>query len=121
MRGLNVLEIGASPAAAYCARLFATAGSDVVVLEPLTGAPLRWAPPWLPAGRTAAAHTGRSATHEFLNAYKRSVALVADDPRTDDLLTWADLVISSTNGTPDDAFRLHQRIRAANPAAVHVV
>ncbi len=119
MRGLKVLEVSGSPSAAYGARLFATAGAEVVVLEPPTGAALRAAPPWLEP--PAPGGTPRSAAHEFLDAYKRSVALDLADERVDTLLRWADLVITSTNGDPAAALAFHERVERANPAAVHVV
>jgi crotonobetainyl-CoA:carnitine CoA-transferase CaiB-like acyl-CoA transferase len=119
MRGLNVLEVTGSAAAAYAARLFASAGSEVVMLEPPGGSALRGAPPWLAPG--APGEAPRSAAHEFLNAYKRSVALDLDDERVDALFAWADLVVSSSDGNTASALALHGRVGAANPAAVHVV
>ena len=119
MRGLRVLELAGGVAGAYCGRLFATTGADVVLLEPPDGAPLRSAPPWLDP--PAPGEAPRSASHEYLDAYKRSVVLDRDDARVDRLLARADLVISTSDGDPDPARALHERIRAANPAAVHAV
>ncbi len=119
MRGVKVVELAGSAAGAYCARLFATAGADVVLVEGGSGGPLRGAPPLLepPVG----GQPGRSAVHEFLHAYKRGVVLEPDDTRVDGLFAWADLVISTSDGEPDAALALHERIAAANPAAAHVV
>jgi crotonobetainyl-CoA:carnitine CoA-transferase CaiB-like acyl-CoA transferase len=72
MRGVRVLEIGASLPSAYCGRLFATGGSDVVVLESPEGAPLRSAPPFV-----AIEGQRRSALWEYLMV--ASVALERDD------------------------------------------
>jgi crotonobetainyl-CoA:carnitine CoA-transferase CaiB-like acyl-CoA transferase len=115
MRGLRVLELAGSLAAAYCARLFATTGADVVLVEPPDGAPTRRLGPWI----TDRAGARRSATHEYLNAGKRSVVL--DDDALDAALGWADLVISSCDGDPGAARRLHERVVAADPSTVHVV
>ena len=45
MRGLRVVDLSTGIAGAYCARLFATTGADVVVAEPADGSPLRRAGP----------------------------------------------------------------------------
>jgi crotonobetainyl-CoA:carnitine CoA-transferase CaiB-like acyl-CoA transferase len=44
--GLRVLELQAGPAAAYCGRLLARAGADVLTIEPPGGSPLRQLPPF---------------------------------------------------------------------------
>src|SRR3954470_16288572 len=64
---LRVVEIGSSPAASYCARLFADFGADVQKVEPVSGDPLRSAAPLTPKGQ--------SAWFAFLNFNKSSVAL----------------------------------------------
>lgn len=118
MRGLRVVELAGSLAGAYCGRLFAGSGADVVLLEPATGAPLRQRGPWLsPEGGD---EPPRSASHEYLDAAKRSVVLAGDD-EVDATLKWADLVISSCDGDVEGAGRLWQRIAGLNPRAVHVV
>ncbi len=117
MRDVRVLEIGGSIAGAYCGRLFATQGSDVVLLEPPGERGLRGVAPLLvPDGEAPT-----SALHEYLNASKRSVAVGLDDPAVDRLLAWADIVVTSVDGDPDAAARLDHRVKAANVAAVHVV
>jgi crotonobetainyl-CoA:carnitine CoA-transferase CaiB-like acyl-CoA transferase len=90
-------------------------GADVVVLEPPNGAPTRHLGPWL----TAADGTRRSATHEYLDAGKRSVTLGSDE--LDGAFAWADLVVSSADGDVAAARARHDRIVAANPQAVHTV
>lgn len=60
---LRVLEIGSLPAAAYCARLLADLGAEVVKLEPLGGDPTRRLPPSI---------GGDSAWFGFLNYGKTS-------------------------------------------------
>src|SRR4051812_19868649 len=77
MKGLRVADFSSSLAGAYCSRLFATTGADVVCVEPAGGSPLRRAAPRLGE---------RSALWEYLAAGKRSVTFGRDDPRVDDLL-----------------------------------
>ena len=115
MRGLRVLELAGSPAGAYCGRLFATAGADVVVVEPADGAPTRRLGPWV----VDVAGERRSATHEYLAAGKRSVVL--DDADVDAAYRWADIVIGSFDGNPDGARAHHDRVAAADPSTVDVV
>ena len=117
MRDVRVLEIGSSIAGAYCGRLFATQGSDVVLLEPPGEHGLRSAAPFLVTdgvGQT-------SVLHEYLNASKRSVSVELDDAIVDELLAWADIVVTSIDGEPERATRFDHRVKAANVAAVHVV
>src|SRR5262245_66051069 len=66
---LRVVEIGSSPAASYCARLFADFGADVQKVEPPAGDPLRHAAPLT--------LKGQSAWFAFLNFNKSSVVLDA--------------------------------------------
>ncbi len=115
MRDLRVLELGGSVAGAYCGRLFAATGADVVLVEPPDGAPNRSRGPWIttPAGERV------SATHEYLDAGKRSVVL--DDSDLDAAFGWADVVISTCDGDPDGARARHARVEATDPSTVHVV
>jgi crotonobetainyl-CoA:carnitine CoA-transferase CaiB-like acyl-CoA transferase len=117
VRNLRVLELAGSLAGAYCGRLFATTGADVVLAEPPGGAPTRRIGPWI----TDRDGARRSATHEYLDSAKRSVLLDTSDPAFDGALRWADLVVSSCDGDPDAARRLHDRVVAADPSTVHVV
>lgn len=114
---MRVLEVGSSVAGAYCGRLFATQGSDVVLLESPGSGSLRDVGPFV----LADGGTRVSALHEYLNASKRSVAVDADDPAVDQLLAWADIVVTSVDGDPDAAAQFDRRVKAANMAAVHVV
>lgn len=115
MRGLRVLEVAGSLAGAYCGRLFANAGADVVVVEPPEGAPTRRLGPWV----TGADSARRSATHEFLASGKRSVVL--DDRSLDDAFRWADVVVSTFDGDLAGAQVRQDRVAAADPSTVHVV
>ncbi len=114
MRNLRVLEVGSSVAAAYCGRLFASTGAEVVCLEPPEGAALRRSQPRVPG------HDDVSASWAYLAAGKRSAVLPTDDAELDALLTWADLVIDAIDGDPGAAATWQARIAAVNPAAVHV-
>ena len=69
VRDVRVLELAGSLAGAYCARLFATTGADVVLAEPADGGAVRGAAPWIADDRGGR----RSASHEYLDAGKRSV------------------------------------------------
>lgn len=117
MRGLRVLELAGSLAGAYCGRLFATTGADVVLAEPADGAPARRLGPWI----TDRDGARRSATHEYLDSAKRSVVLDPESDSFDAALRWADVVVSTCNGEPAAARRLHARVTAAYPSTVHVV
>ncbi len=122
MRGVRVLELSDSIAGAYCTRVLAALGADVVSLEPADGSPLRHQGPWIPEApeRPSVDPRGRSALHEHLDYGKRSVVVEGEADR-ERLLRWADIVVSSCDGEPAAALALHARIAALNPAAVHVV
>ena len=70
LAGRRVLEL-AGPSGAYCGKLFADLGADVIKVEPPGGDPARWIPPFwgdLP-------HPERSLPFLYLNANKRSLEL----------------------------------------------
>ena len=71
---MRVLELASGLAGAYCGKLLADAGADVVKGEPAGGDPLR----------------ANTTLFEFLNTSKRSVVLDGVEPRWD----WPDLVIA---------------------------
>lgn len=120
MRGVRVLELSDSIAGAYCTRVLAALGADVVTLEPADGSALRHQGPWIPdpADRPVD-ERGRSALHQHLDRGKRSIVVDGED--RDRLIGWADIIVSSCDGEPERSFALHDRIAALNPAAVHVV
>src|ERR1041385_8279086 len=120
MRGVRVLELSESIAGAYCTRVLAALGPDCVTLEPAEGSALRHQGPWIPdrADRPADPR-GRSALQLHLDHGKRSVVAVHEGRER--LIRWADIVVSSCDGEPDQALALNALIAAANPAAVHVV
>lgn len=120
MRGVRVLEFSDAIAGAYCTRVLAALGADVVALEPAEGSALRHQGPWIPDPTDHPVDArGRSALHQHLDYGKRSV--VADGEDRDRLIRWADIVVSSCDGEPERAFALYDRIAALNPQAVHVV
>jgi crotonobetainyl-CoA:carnitine CoA-transferase CaiB-like acyl-CoA transferase len=72
VRGARVLDLSNSIAGAWCARLLAMAGADVIKVEPPDGDPLRREPPLLPADGVEGV---TSALFAYLNAYKRGITL----------------------------------------------
>jgi len=115
MRNLTVIDASTSAAGAYCTRMFAAFGADVVVAEAPGGHPLRQAPPWITAGEAEPV----SAAWAYLAAGKRSV--VADEAALDRLAAAADLVVLSADGEPDAALARAERLRRQNPALVVTV
>jgi crotonobetainyl-CoA:carnitine CoA-transferase CaiB-like acyl-CoA transferase len=106
LSALRVVEIGALPAASYCARLFADFGAEVIKVEPPTGDPGRHAAPLIPASDGG---SPESASFAFLNFGKHSTT---QDVAA--LLATADVCIVSA-GTQDVDLAA---ARAANPGLV---
>jgi crotonobetainyl-CoA:carnitine CoA-transferase CaiB-like acyl-CoA transferase len=114
---LRVVEIGSSPAASYCARLFADFGADVQKVEPLSGDPLRRAAPLTPKGQ--------SAWFAFLNFNKSSVAL---DPRAAnassrlaELIASCDILVDGRDIDAADCPAIDlAAIKQANPGLIHI-
>ena len=113
--GITVVELGAGVASAYCGRLLAGAGADVVVCEPEGGGRLRSAHPLLPGAR--------SGTFEYLGMYKRSAVLADADLAR--LVASADIVIDEvdveTGETPEVVTARMERYRRLNPRVIAVV
>ena len=92
--GLRVLDLSTRLSGAFCARLFADFGADVLLAEPPEGHVLRREPPF--AGDEPGPE--RSLLHAYANANKRSaVVRSAQDPLLAALLGWADVVISTNS------------------------
>jgi len=89
LSGIRVLDCSSSLSGAYCAKLFADAGADVVVLEPVGGHPMRR---WSAGGDVPVGETG--ALFRYLHQWQRSVTEDAVD--VDALLDVADVIV--TNG-----------------------
>jgi len=86
LSGIRVLELGGGVSAAFCAKLLADYGADVVKLEPPAGdVARRWGP--FPGD---APHPEKSGLFHFLNTNKRSALLDLDTPAgRSALLDWA--------------------------------
>jgi crotonobetainyl-CoA:carnitine CoA-transferase CaiB-like acyl-CoA transferase len=117
LRGLRVMELGRLPAAAYCARLFADFGAEVLKIEPPAGDPTRLADPLvdLATGKCESGYFG------FLNFNKTSIVPDAarDSSRLRDLLASADVLIDSRDPTARTAFDIdHVALRHLNEALV---
>ena len=117
MSGLRVLDLSDNVSGAYAARLLATAGAQVTLVEPPAGSALRSRPPLL-----TSLEPKRSAAFEYLSAWKRGVAL---DWLTDAgwtalgrLLDHSDVVITTL--PVDQALAFDRRARSDRPSLVHV-
>ena len=84
LHDLRVVEISDRIAGAYCGKLLADAGADVVKVEPAAGDPLRR----FTATGAVPPSGGDSPLFTYLNAGKRSVTSLSDE-----LLVGADVVI----------------------------
>ncbi len=113
MRDLRVLELAGRSPCAYCGRLFAATGADVVLAEPAEGAPTRRLGPV--DHRRRRPDPPQRATHEYLDAGKRSRRAASPTPTFDAPLRWADVVVSTCDGDVDAARALHDRVAAADP------
>lgn len=87
LHGLRIIETGSLPAAAYCARLFADFGAEVLKLEPSGGDPGRQALPRIDIG----GGDQESAEFSYLNFNKQS--LTGSKERLHTLLAGADVLI----------------------------
>ena len=92
LSGLRVLELGSGIAAAFCTRLLAVCGADILLVEPLDGHPLRRIDSVTAANGSP---VGRHAV--YLHAGKRSLRLdlasLAGKRKLDALLTDADVLV----------------------------
>ena len=89
LRDLRVVEISDRIAGAYCGKLFADAGADVVKVEPAAGDPLRR----FTATGAKPAEGSDSPLFSYLSAGKRSVTTLSED-----LLAAADIVVVTAPG-----------------------
>lgn len=102
LHGVRVVDCSTGIAGAYCSKLLADAGADVVKVEPPSGDPLR---------------SSRSgALFEFLATSKRSITATLADDEIRALCATADIVIESEQPGIVDVSAL----RAANPTLVVV-
>lgn len=105
LSAIRVLDFSFGIAGAYCAKLLADAGADVIKVEPPQGDPWRT---WSVGGAVPDRETG-SALFQFLHHGTRSVIGVPGDPHVDDLFASADVVIESFPAPVFDALDLPNR------------
>ena len=96
LQGIRVLDLSTRASAAWCSRLLADFGADVVLVEPPSGHPLRRLAPFGP--------DGESVTAAYLLANKRSAVLdIASEPGREavaELAAQCEVVVESfTPGT----------------------
>ena len=118
LAGRRVLEIG-GPEGAYCGRLLADFGAEVILIEPPGGHPVRREWPCT----AHAAQDDASFFHLYMNAGKKSVALALDTPAGRETLLGlargADLVLESLPPGRLASLGLGlERLREHNPALV---
>src|SRR5271154_3555852 len=75
LAGVRVAEFGTGAALAYCGKLFADLGADVVKVEPRGGDPGRCEPPLVDCGDGVL----ESAVFAWRNTNKQSVTAAGDD------------------------------------------
>jgi crotonobetainyl-CoA:carnitine CoA-transferase CaiB-like acyl-CoA transferase len=106
--GIRVLDLSSRAAGAWCTRLLADFGADVVMVEPPDGHALRAMGPF--------ADDGRSAVAAYLLANKRSVLLPPS--ATDDLqhmISWAQVLVD--DALPGDALD-YAHVSRINPGLI---
>ena len=111
--GVRVAEFGTGRALAYCGKLFADFGADVIKVEPPDGDPDRGLAPLVDVGG------GRreSAIFAWMNTNKRSIIVAPDDTaRLVEIAGAVDVLIDARPGAWDDAGPAGQAaLRAAFP------
>ena len=110
--GVRVAEFGSGAALAYCGKLFADFGADVVKVEPPGGDPDRRLAPLVDVGDGS-----ESAVFAWLNTNKRSVIVGPDDPaRLIEIAGAVDVLIDARPDAWDDPGPAGQgALRAAFP------
>jgi crotonobetainyl-CoA:carnitine CoA-transferase CaiB-like acyl-CoA transferase len=116
LKDIRVVEFSDGCSAAFCGRLFARMGADVVLVErPRTGSAVRWLPPFL----DDRAGIERGGLFMFTASGKRSVTLDTESPDGASilkrLLERADVLIDDRELSADDA-----SIEHANPRLIRL-
>ena len=119
LQGVNVLDLSLDIGGAYCTKLLADLGADVLMVEPLGGTPLRRMGPF-PDERNDAERGG---LFRYLCSNKQGATLDLDDPagqrRVLDLAAQADLLVETfPPGRMDQAGLGYDALRKTNPALV---
>ena len=117
--GLRVLDLSQGVAGAYCSKLLADLGADVIKAEPPDGDCLRGIGPF-PGGEP---DLERSGLFLHLNANKRGIVLNVDDreahPNLELLVRRSDLVIESNRGPEAERLGLtYEAFARVNPRIV---
>ena len=117
LEGVRVVDTSTTVAGAWCSRLLAGLGADVIVVEPPEGHPIRHLAPF--------AEDGTSAPAAYLLADKRSVQLDATGEQglaaVRRLAAGADIVVSSSTPSALEARRLRfADLEAPGLVMVHV-
>jgi crotonobetainyl-CoA:carnitine CoA-transferase CaiB-like acyl-CoA transferase len=90
LNGYRVVDLTSGVAGAYATKLFADAGADVILVEPVDGSPLR---AMTRAGRLPAGSPD-GPLFRWLTAGKRSLVGGLTDPAVQELLTAADVIVA---------------------------
>lgn len=118
LAGLRVLDLSGL-AGQYCGKQFADLGADVILVEPVTGSPVRRDGPFV----DDRAHIEFSLPFAYFNAGKRGMAIDLDRPEGQRILRQladgADLIIETEKpGTMNDRGLDHAALSARNPTLV---
>jgi crotonobetainyl-CoA:carnitine CoA-transferase CaiB-like acyl-CoA transferase len=113
LEGVRVAEFGTGAAVAYCGKLFADLGADVVKVEPPGGDPGRREPPLVDVG----GGVRESAVFAWRNTNKRSVtAGEGDAARLREIALSSDVLLDSRPGAAADPGPAgHAALRATHP------
>jgi benzylsuccinate CoA-transferase BbsE subunit len=116
--GIHVLDLSGL-AGQYCGKQFADLGADVILVEPVTGSPVRRDGPFI----DDRAHIEHSLPFAYFNAGKRGMAIDLDRPEGQQILRrlaeGADLIIETEKpGTMKDRGLDHAALSARNPRLV---
>ena len=106
LAGLRVLDVGTRASTAWCSRLLADYGADVVAVEPPGGHTLRRHPPF--------DADGRSTTARYFLANKR----FATPSKRRELIAHADVIVTSNNIAELVELNPHAVICAITPAGL---
>ena len=96
LQGIRVIDVGGAVATAYCAKLFADYGAEVINLEPDRGFPTRILPPFVAEGFPGET----SGLHGYLHTNKQSVrANALSESALRKLIASADLILDGGGPT----------------------